>query len=96
MFEALAVVISMVLFCAGSVICFHRFFEYGSRDLQAWGIAAVLVWSMAWALDKMVEYETAHPCAAYETRMTYNAATKTPMPMRVCVERGEWITEQTP
>ena len=31
------------------------------------------------------------PCVKYEQRMIYNAATKTMMPARVCVERGEWV-----
>lgn len=33
------------------------------------------------------------PCVSYETQMYYNAATKTMMPARVCVLRGEWINE---
>lgn len=33
------------------------------------------------------------PCVQYETQMHYNAATKTMMPARVCVLRGEWIEE---
>lgn len=31
------------------------------------------------------------PCVQYETQMHYNAATKTTMPAKVCVNRGEWI-----
>lgn len=31
------------------------------------------------------------PCVKYETSMQFNAATKTVMPLRVCVERGEWV-----
>lgn len=31
------------------------------------------------------------PCAQYETRMMYNAATKTMMPAEFCVMRGEWV-----
>lgn len=31
------------------------------------------------------------PCHEYETRLMYNASTKTMMPSRVCVLRGEWI-----
>ena len=31
------------------------------------------------------------PCVQYETQMHYNAATKTTMPARVCVLRGEWV-----
>ena len=33
------------------------------------------------------------PCHQYETRLMYNAATKTMMPSRVCVLRGEWVEE---
>lgn len=33
------------------------------------------------------------PCHQYETQMMYNAATKTMMPSRVCVLRGEWVKE---
>lgn len=33
------------------------------------------------------------PCHQYETRMMYNAATKTMMPSRVCVLRGEWVED---
>lgn len=31
------------------------------------------------------------PCLQYETRMMYNAATKTMMPMRYCAQYGEWV-----
>ena len=33
------------------------------------------------------------PCHKYETQMMYNTATKTVMPYRVCVLRGEWVKE---
>ena len=33
------------------------------------------------------------PCHKYETQMMYNSATKTMMPSRVCVLRGEWVKE---
>lgn len=33
------------------------------------------------------------PCHQYKTQMMYNAATKTIMPSRVCVLRGEWVKE---
>jgi len=33
------------------------------------------------------------PCAQYETQLYYNAATKTMMPAKVCVLRGEWVEE---
>lgn len=33
------------------------------------------------------------PCHQWETRLMYNAATKTMMPSRVCTLRGEWVEE---
>ena len=33
------------------------------------------------------------PCHQYETQMMYNSSTKTMMPSRVCVLRGEWVKE---
>ena len=41
----------------------------------------------------LIEHEQKNPCVQYEERMSYNAATKTMMPMRVCVERGEWVEQ---
>lgn len=68
----------------------NRFFDEGVTDLKAWVLGAVAVVLLALALNAMVEYEQENPCVTYESRLTYNAATKTMMPMRVCVERGEW------
>lgn len=34
------------------------------------------------------------PCHEYRTQLMYNAATKTMMPSRVCVLRGEWVDDQ--
>ena len=52
-----------------------------------------LAGSLAWFINSYADYEKQYPCTLYEARMHYNAATKTPMPMRVCVERGEWVDE---
>lgn len=30
------------------------------------------------------------PCIEWQTQMMYNAATKTMMPAKFCVQRGEW------
>jgi NADH:ubiquinone oxidoreductase subunit 4 (subunit M) len=66
------------------------FTDNGSGDLRAWVSGGFAVVMLAFALNAMVEYEQENPCVNYESRLTYNAATKTMMPMRVCVERGEW------
>lgn len=49
--------------------------------------------SIAWFIKSASDLEKARPCAEYETRMMWSAATKTMMPARVCVERAEWIQE---
>jgi len=59
-----------------------------------WVCGSLCFLGVAWALAQLVEQEQTQPCAQYETRSQYNAATKTMMPMRVCVLRGEWVTEQ--
>ena len=33
------------------------------------------------------------PCHEYKTELIYNVATKTFMPSRVCVLRGEWVDD---
>ena len=47
--------------------------------------------SLAWLLAEAVKYEDQYPCLNYETTMQYNPAIKTMMPMRHCIERGEWV-----
>ena len=37
-----------------------------------------------------IEQEEKAPCVKYNSIMQYNAATKTIMPVRYCVLRGEW------
>jgi len=59
-------------------------------------IVAVFSWSCLFAyMAYLVDLEESKgPCVKYETKMYYNAATKTMMPAKVCVERGEWEEEE--
>jgi hypothetical protein len=68
-----------------------RFGSNGVNDLLAWGLGAVGVLGLAWGISLALDQEANNPCVEYEARMTYNAATKTMMPLRVCIERGEWV-----
>ena len=52
------------------------------------GLAAVVLGVVINASTKEGEKG---PCHQYETRLMYNAATKTMMPSRACVLRGEWV-----
>jgi MFS family permease len=58
-----------------------------------WGAVSVviLIGILASVMYLSEAEESQGPCAKYETQWSYNAATKSSMPYRVCVERGEWI-----
>lgn len=84
---AILLVIGWVVLVVATLV---RFGDYGATDLRALVYGGVAVWMLAWGINLGVQHERDHPCVAYESRLTYNAATKTMMPMRVCVERGEW------
>ena len=88
--------IEAMVFLAGLLIWAWLFFksmETGSFTVRL-VCGGVCFLGAAWALSQSVEQDSTQPCAQYETRSQYNAATKTMMPMRVCVLRGEWVTEQ--
>ena len=58
------------------------------------GILCVFfVLSLAGLMSLTAENKSVGPCMQYETRMMYNAATKTMMPAKFCVLRGEWAEE---
>lgn len=59
------------------------------------GLPLMALWvigGMGLFLNAALDAETeAGPCHRYETHIQFNAAAKTMMPYKVCVERGEWI-----
>lgn len=44
-------------------------------------------------INASIKEEEKGPCHQHETRLMHNAATKTVMPSRACVLRGEWVEE---
>ena len=84
-------ILAVIAWCVLVGSGFIRFLDHGATDLKAWVLGAVGVSMLAWGISWAVDQEARHPCVEYESRMTYNAATKTMMPMRVCIERGEWV-----
>ena len=90
MIEIVAAILLVIAWLVLTVATVVRFFDHGATDLKAWVYGGVAVWMLAWGINAGFEHERDNPCVAYESRLTYNAATKTMMPMRVCVERGEW------
>lgn len=55
------------------------------------GAVVMTVITVAVIIGAASEEEKQGPCVKYETQLSYNAGTKTTMPYRVCVERGEWV-----
>lgn len=55
--------------------------------------ASVIFWIVTFAFLCYAEIESGNkgPCVKYETQMHYNAAVKTMMPARVCVQRVELV-----
>ena len=53
--------------------------------------AIILIIGLGFTIGRLDERNKEYPCVEYEIRNQYNPAAKTVMPMRVCVERGEWI-----
>ena len=90
MIEITAAILLAIAWFVLVIATLIRFGDAGVTDIKAWVMGAVAVWCLAWFVNGAIEYEREHPCVTYESRLTYNAATKTMMPMRVCVERGEW------
>jgi hypothetical protein len=91
MIEIIAVILLVIVWFVATGKSMDRFINNGAADLSAWGLGTVAVLMLAWGINAMLEHKRDNPCVAYESRLTYNAATKTMMPMRVCVERGEWV-----
>ena len=66
-----------------------------SRSLVVrWLCGVAFFLSLAWLFGWLIESDQEFPCVKYETTMQYNSATKTVMPMRYCVERGEWVQDE--
>ncbi|HRN97604.1 MAG TPA: hypothetical protein PLZ58_04120 [Candidatus Saccharibacteria bacterium] len=88
----------MIYLLYGAAIVLFIFVAYYSLDalLDESYVArclSVIFWiiTIAFLCYAVVESNNKGPCVKYETQMHYNAATKTMMPARVCVLRGEWV-----
>lgn len=93
MIEIIIGILFLIVLLIATFKSLDWFMLSGIDDWRAWASGAIAVVMLAFALNAAAKHEQEHPCVTYESRLTYNAATKTMMPMRVCVERGEWVTE---
>jgi hypothetical protein len=68
---------------------------FDSRSIVvSWLCRVACFLSLAWFIGRTIERYQEFPCVKYDTNMQYNSATKTVMPMRHCVERGEWVQHE--
>lgn len=70
----------------------------GAKAMEGGRVATVVLCFVVFLIlgliiNADIKSETKGPCYEYKTQMMYNAATKTMMPSRVCVLRGEWVEE---
>lgn len=88
-----------LLLWIGAAACalFQMVFASSATRAAAWAavLFGVLTLGLGTALNFADQQAAVGPCLRYETGVQYNPATKTVMPYRSCVERGEWITEDT-
>jgi Na+/phosphate symporter len=87
----LGALILIAWICAVLALLFY-WFETGDLACALLGII-LLATGLGLMVAAMVELEAKNPCATYEVQSRYNPAIKTYAPMRVCVERGEWVVE---
>lgn len=78
--------------CFAVLLSMHAAIDQGSVGYSL-VCAILLIIGLGFAIETIDERNKEYPCVEYEIRNQYNPATKTVMPMRVCVERGEWIEE---
>ncbi len=86
-------ILQAILFCGWIALLFFFLGRAFDQEGLLYLIGAVVmsVLTVAIVIGAVSEEEKQGPCAKYETQWSYNAATKTNMPYRVCVERGEWV-----
>jgi high-affinity Fe2+/Pb2+ permease len=85
----------IVVMCLAAYALITILEGYNANErLSGWIAGFLCLLLCSWGLAWVEEAELRNPCVQYESRMTYNAATKTMMPLRVCVERGEWESQQ--
>ena len=91
MIEIIIGILMVIAWLAALIFAMHRFDSEGFLDLLGLVASAIVVVGLAGAIKQGSDNEARHPCVEYELQMTYNAATKTMRPLRVCIERGEWV-----
>lgn len=68
--------------------------RFGRSSFAAFGYWSVVLGSVFWLIVEADKADKAKgPCLQYETRMMFNAATKTMMPAKFCSLRGEWVDQ---
>lgn len=87
----ISAIVVAVLFILSWLI--GRVIMYGDRVAIA-AVCFIIFIIIGLVINSAINAEVKGPCHKYETQLMYNAATKTMMPSRVCVLRGEWVGEE--
>lgn len=89
--EYITIGVLVVAWCVAAFKLLDSVMDCGANVITYVVAALFSVLSIAGVLYIVDSGERKGPCVKYETQMHYNAATKTMMPARVCVLRGEWV-----
>ena len=86
---SLAILAILALWVAAIFCLFWAYDEYQPLAYIPGVLLLVIALSISlWAIERA----SSQPCAEYDTRIMYNAATKSPQLMRYCALPGEWVT----
>ena len=86
------VIAATIVAATGSLIWLTKMAVDGSGLAGAAALALITV-VLGVVINAFTKESEKGPCHQYETRLMHNAATKTMMPSRACVLRGEWVEE---
>ena len=79
---------ALIVFACGGIVWLMNKASNGSRcALLVLGIAVIIL--LACLLRTLFPFGVVGTCLQYETRLMFNAATKTAIPVRICVQYAE-------
>ena len=81
--------ISAIIVSALVVLIWLSVRVFDGDRLAAVGVCFIVLILIGLVINSAANSEAKGPCHKYETQLMYNAGTKTMMPSRVCVLRGE-------
>lgn len=94
MLEVVIAVTLFVAYCGLLIWLFGRAVDSESLvSGETFLAAAVLIMGLSVLVYAAQQGDREGPCGEWRTEMQWNPGTKTMMPARFCVNRGEWIKQ---